>query len=91
MAKKNPMNVPWPDWSQLDQEEAAKQGWGCFTCIDEKTKKVFLIMQAVGKRFKTDQAAIDFIARRATVDKDPLAVRAATAVFKSKIGTKGKK
>ena len=78
------------EWSAVDGQEAAAQGWGVFLCVDQDSKKTFLDIQLHGKRFNTNNDARDFVGRRAMVDKDPLAVRAATAVFKSKIGPRAK-
>lgn len=78
------------DWSERDQEAAVAEGWGVFTCIDEKTHKVFLEMQAEGDRFDTDNKAREYIAFKSKAG-DALALRAIRAVFRSKAGATPKK
>ena len=61
-----------------------------FTCIDMSSRKVFLEMQHHGPRFKgDDQRAREHIADRA-LGNDRLASKAVRAVFRSKVGTKGR-
>lgn len=77
------------EWSARDQEDAAAQGWGVFDCIDMDTRKVFLEMEAVGKRFTNDNKAREFVAVQASAG-DALALRAVRAVFRSKVGVKAR-
>lgn len=65
------------------------QGWGVFTCVDMRTQKVFLEMQAEGKRFHTDHAAREFVAAQAKAG-DRLATKALRAVFRSKVGAQAR-
>lgn len=60
-----------------------------FDCIDMNTRKVFLEMQAEGKRFPNDNKAREFIAAQSKAG-DELATRAIRAVFRSKVGEKGR-
>lgn len=77
------------EWRAADQEQAAQQGWGVFTCIDEKTLKVFMEMQAHGPRFGSDNAARDFIMQQNKAG-DELAIKAMRVVFRSKAGTQAR-
>lgn len=82
MASRKKATPELPDWSLREQEDAAMQGWGLFDCIDMKTKKLFLILQAEGKRFKTDNEARAFVAAQSQAG-DALATRAMRAIFRS--------
>ena len=80
-----PAPEPEVDWTQRNQEDALEQGWGVFECVDEKTRKLFLILQADGPRFKNDNDARVFV-KAQSEQGDTLATRALRAVFRSMAG-----
>jgi hypothetical protein len=77
--------TPKDDWTPRNQEDALEQGWGVFECIDEKTRKLFLILQAEGPRFDSDNDARAFV-KTQSEQGDALATRAMRAVFLSMAG-----
>lgn len=80
------------DWRPSDQEAALVQGWGVFDCIDMHSLKHFLVIQHAGKRFgkvDPDKHARTFVLAQSNTG-DALATRAIRAVFRSRIGSKGR-